>query len=138
MSIFKKRILELVRPPKRETFNISDRQGLKRLFQLRVGLSPLKSHKHNHNFNDIINDTCSCGLGSETSQHFLTQCPNYNLIRIDLLEKVKTILRTNDINFDATNLVHLLLYGHNDLNHSDNRKILEYTIKFIAHSGRLN
>ena len=130
--------MALIRPPKKETFSISDRQGLKRLFQLRVGLSPLKSHKHNHNFNDTINDICSCGLGSETSQHFLLQCPNYNLIRKDLLVKVKSVLRTNDINFDTTNLVDLLLYGHHDLSVFDNRKILEYTINFIALSGRLD
>ena len=61
-----------------------------------------------------------------------------NLIRNDLLGKVKSVLQTKDINFDTVNLVHVLLYGHNDLSSSDNRKILEYTIKFIALSGRLN
>ena len=37
-------------PPKKSIFGIHDHCGIKLLFQLRVGLSPLKGHKKNHNF----------------------------------------------------------------------------------------
>ena len=44
LSVFKKKLMEVYRPKKKEIFNIYD-SGIKWIFQLRVGLSPLKSHK---------------------------------------------------------------------------------------------
>ena len=121
-----------------ETFLLSDRQGLKWIFQLRVGLSHLKSHKFNHNFNDILSDACSCSSSSENTYHFFLVCLNYNLIRVDLFKEIKSILLTKNINFDNINLVNLLLYGNKELDFSENRKILESTVKFILLSGRFN
>ena len=43
-----------------------------------------------------------------------------------------------NINFDNINLVKLLLYGHKELEFSENRKILEFTVNFIYLSGRFN
>ena len=40
LSIFKTNVLKLIRPQKKNVFNIHDPEGTKRLFQLRVGLSP--------------------------------------------------------------------------------------------------
>ena len=138
LSLFKKRLINIIRPSIKETFNLSDRQGLKWIFQIRVGLSQLKAHKLKHNFSDITNDTCSCNLSGETTYHFLITCPNFNTIRQDLLTKVKTILLPKNINFDNLDIVTLLLYGHKDLEFSENRKILELTAKFICLSGRFN
>ena len=50
LSIFKRNILNLIRLESKTVFGIHDPIGLKRLFQLRVQLSPLKSHKRRHNF----------------------------------------------------------------------------------------
>ena len=52
LSIFKSNVLKLIRPQKKNVFNIHDPEGTKRLFQLRVGLSPLRYHKKRHNFKD--------------------------------------------------------------------------------------
>ena len=52
LSIFKKNILKIIRPRKRSIFNIHNPNGIRWIFQLRVGLSPLKSHKKRHNFQD--------------------------------------------------------------------------------------
>ena len=49
LSVFKANISKLIKPPKREIFEVHDPIGIKRIFQLRVGLSPLKSHKKNIN-----------------------------------------------------------------------------------------
>ena len=136
LAIFKKRIISLIRPPKKEIFNMSDRKGLQWIFQLRVGLSNLKKHKSNHNFKDTINDSCSCNSGTETTRHFLLLCPNYNLPRINMLNNVKSILDRNNIDIDTINQVNLLLYGYRTLNYSDNHKILEQTVKFIYLSKR--
>ena len=45
LNSFKSNILKLIRPPKKKVFNIHDPKGIKMLFQLRVGLSPLNHHK---------------------------------------------------------------------------------------------
>ena len=45
LSVFKTNILKLIRPLKNDTFCVYDPKGIKRLFQLRVGLSPLNDHK---------------------------------------------------------------------------------------------
>ena len=71
LPIFKKKMLKLYRPEKKTLYNIHDPNHIKWIFQLRVGLSPLKSHKKNHKFKDSLDDTCSCPLRtSETSEHF--------------------------------------------------------------------
>ena len=53
LAKYKLKFLNLIRPPKKSIFGIHDPCGIKLLFQLRVGLSPLKGHKKNHNFLDI-------------------------------------------------------------------------------------
>ena len=45
IEIFKKNITNLIRPPSKSIYSIHDPKGLKCVFQLRVGLSPLRSHK---------------------------------------------------------------------------------------------
>ena len=47
------------------TFGIHGALELRYLFQLRVNLSPLRSHKRRHNFSDTPSETCECNLGIE-------------------------------------------------------------------------
>ena len=53
--------------------------GIKRLFQLRVGLSALKSHKYRHNFQDTQSDLCDCRTNVEDTEHYLLHCPSFLL-----------------------------------------------------------
>jgi hypothetical protein len=76
LSIFKKHILKVIRPEKKSLFNIHNPNGIRWIFQLRVGLSPLKRHKKLHNFQDTADDLCTCLLNAETTQHVLLKCPN--------------------------------------------------------------
>ena len=56
LKSFKASIFALVRPSPKSIFDIHDPLGVKWLFQLRVGLSPLYEHKKNHNFIDTPSD----------------------------------------------------------------------------------
>ena len=56
----KKYLLAFYRPIEKPVFGIHDPVGLRYLFQLRVGLSHLHSHKIRHNFTDIRSDLCVC------------------------------------------------------------------------------
>ena len=93
-SIFKEAILKNIRPLKQYIFNIHNRTGITWIFQLRVGLSPLKSRKMNHKFIDTPVDTCLCSLNAETTRHFLLECPAN---RQEFLETIDYILILNDL-----------------------------------------
>ena len=94
LSIFKKKFLEIIRPAKKEIFNIHN-PDIRWIFQLRVGLSHLNAHKKQHNFADTPIDTCLCAQNGETTQHFLLECPHFHTHRQELFELVDPILVMN-------------------------------------------
>ena len=127
------------RPANKTLFNIHCPNYIKWIFQLRVGLSPLKAHKKHHNFNDTPDDTCSCSLDAETSHHFLLRCPFFAVPRRDLLQIVNPILMVNEVPVaDDINLVQTLLYGHDKIKFEDNQKILKATIDFVRKTSRFS
>ena len=129
----KKHLISLYRPAIRPTFNIHNSQ-LRYIFQLRVGLSSLRSHKKRHNFADTPSDKCLCKKGVEDTYHFLIKCPFYTSHRNVLFAYLETILRNHDIAVE--NFVELLLYGHSSLNESENKNILLATLDFITKTKR--
>ena len=131
---FRSHLHTLYRPSPKETYGIHDPEGLKYLFQLRVGLSPLRYHKHRHNFLDTPSDTCLCNTGKETVEHFLFKCPFYTSKRLALAQSVVPTLIHHNLAF-LQNDVNLYLYGHRRLK-DDNRIILLETIKFIKSTNR--
>ena len=111
---------------------------MKRLFQLRVGLSPLRHHKKCHNFQDTPVDTCKCLLSAETTDHFLLHCNIYTEMRFVMFQKVNPILQANNLNPQDLNLTKLLLYGSDVLTCENNRFILIATLEFIRNSKRFD
>ena len=47
LNKFKSKLINVIRPNQKSFFGILDHCGTKSLFQIRIGLSPLKSHKKN-------------------------------------------------------------------------------------------
>ena len=92
LSIFKKSIFNLIRPNPKSIFGIHNPLGLRHLFQLRVGLSPLKCHKNSHNFIDTPNDWCDCYCAPESTYHFVLKCPLYLIQRHKLILRVTNLL----------------------------------------------
>ena len=74
----KDHVSSFFRPKPKSIFGVHDPVGLRYLFQLRMGLSPLKSHKSHHNFIDTPSDICQCNQGAEDTNHFLFFCPLYH------------------------------------------------------------
>ena len=139
LSIFKTSFLKLIRPARKETFNISDPEGIKWLFQLRVGLSPLKSHKKRHNFQDSICDLCECTFHPETTAHFFLACPRFIIPRRALMNTINPLLtsfKLNNVRDDE--LVRILLYGNNSFNFTENKVLLKATINFMRLSNRFS
>ena len=135
LGLLKEHVFSLFRPKPKSLFGIHDPQGIRYLFQLRIGLSPLRSHRKHYNFADTPSDTCLCSQGIENTNHFLFQCPFYTTQRATLAASVIVILLRNNLN-NLGNQVRLYLYGHNSMNDSDNKAILLSTIKYINDTKR--
>ena len=78
LSLFKTRLISLVRSVKGQLYGIHDLHGVRRLTQLRVGLSPLHDHTFGHNFLDIKDPMCLSYDGIENAVH--TCCPARNTL----------------------------------------------------------
>ena len=134
---FKKNINVLIRPKPKPVFGIHDPVGLRFLFQLRVGLSPLNCHKCSHNFADTPTDWCNCHCAPEDASHFLLSCDLFSLPRVDLRTSVSNILELNNLNH-LSECFEIYIYGHHSLDDKDNKTILLSTIKFIKDTDRFS
>ena len=127
----KKHIISLIRPPPKDTFAVFNPPLLRYLFQLRVGLSRLRSHKKRHNFADTPSDLCLCKNGVEDTHHYLFNCPFFASHRKALLS---TVVRDKNLN---VNSVDLLLYGDPSLSTAENQTIICATLDYIDKTNRL-
>ena len=135
LSIFKQKINTFIRPIPKLVFEIHNPKGLKCLFQLRVGLSPLRYDKKRHNFADTLSDICECGVAPEDISHFLFFCSNFQAQRDELMNQVIPILQKHNL-MQNTHNPRLFLYGNKSISYSDNKNILLSTIEYIQHSGK--
>ena len=72
IRIFKKRLLEFIRPSPNSIFDIYNPYGIKLLTRLRLGLRHLNEHKFKHGFNDTINLIFICGGDIWNHKSFLS------------------------------------------------------------------
>ena len=135
INILKNHILSLIRPEKKSIFNIHDPAGLRYLFYLRLGLSPLRCHKNNHGFLDTPLANCLCNTGIEDTNHFLFVCPLFDVQRVILVTRVTDILQKYNL-VNLANDCKLYLYGQRTIDFADNRIILLSTINFIKETWR--
>ena len=77
LEIFKKKLLENIRPKRNSCFQIRDKKGVSIITKLRVNFSDLRDHRFRHNFNCISAD-CPCGADTESTMHFLLYCNRYH------------------------------------------------------------
>ena len=136
-NILKTHLASFFRPPKRSIFNVHDPTGIRFLFQLRLGLSPLRSHKKRHKFDDTPSDLCLCNIGVEDTKHFLFKCPFHATKRASLATVVVPILIRNNLNHLSED-EKLYLYGNDSISDSDNKAILVATMKFIKDTNRFS
>ena len=137
IAVFKKNLKNLIRPKPRPIFGISDSMGIKFIFQLRLGLSPLKFHEKKHNFLDTPEDLCDCRSACEDTAHFLFTCDIHNVARVSLRTTVLDILLPRQLQHLISN-TELYLYGHSSLSRIENKGIVLSTIKFIKESNRFS
>ena len=137
---FKKTLLNQIREKKDSYFRLVSNRKVKYLTMLRLGLSPLKAHKHRHGFAEELQSGPDCGMCEcpETTEHYLLYCRSFRLSRSILFDKVSEIM---NVDFSTLARIHkktILLYGKSDLSKAQNLKILTYTTEFVEKSKRFN
>ena len=124
-------------PGEKKYFGIHDHSGVGYLFQLRVDLCSLRYHKKRHNFVDTPSNECPCNFGIEDTNHFLFLCPFYVAQKATLVTSVIGILQKYNLNHLGSQS-NLYLYGHREINLTDNRKLLVSTLKYIKETRRFS
>ena len=137
LNIFKKTLLNFIRPSGSTVFNCHNPKGVKLLTRLRLGLSHLREHKFKHSFQDSLNPICSCGNDIETSAHYLLHCPNFSNERSTFLNIIGSIDR-NILTRSDSQVTETLLYGNSNSNNITNTLILNATIDFLIAAKRLD
>ena len=135
ISAFKSALTGMIVPEEKSIFKIRNKD-LRYLYQLRVGLSPLRAHKFRHNFRDTSNEICTCQSGIESTSHFLLYCPLFDDQREVLKDTVQPIIRVLPNISDDTSMTTILLYGSKALNPTHNKEILNATLAYIQNTGR--
>ena len=135
--IFKKKLLEFIRPSGNSVFKCHNPKRIKLLTRLRLGLSHLREHKFKHGFLDSLNPICSCGQNIETSTHFLLHCSSYSNERLTFLNIIRNIdsniLSKNDLKVTVT-----LLCGDSSYDDTKNTLIMNATKEFLFTSERFD
>ena len=137
LNIFKKTLLNFIRPSGSTVFNCHNPKGIKLLTRLRLGLSHLREHKFKHSFQDSLNPICSCGNDIETSAHFLLHCPNFSNERSACLNIIGSIDR-NILTGSDSQITEALLYGDSNSNNVTSTLIVNATIDFLIATKRFD
>ena len=121
LSTFKLHLNSNIQKPP-EYYKVGSRFGQIHHTRLRLNCSSLHFDLHRKN---IINDPhCSCGA-IETPNHYLTECPNYALLR-----------RTYLTNLPCPLILNVMLYGSDRLSLRENCLIFLNVQQFIVASKR--
>ena len=84
-KLFRKRILEFIRPQPNIILSVPNSLGLSHLTRLHVGLNHLREHIFRHNFWDSLNQICNCGNAIESTKHDFLHCSIFKNERQSLL-----------------------------------------------------
>ena len=130
LSVFKKNLLNFIRPCANSIFSIHKPYEIKLLIRWRLGLSHLHDHKFRHCFQDTLNPLCDCGNDTETTTYFFLHCPSFHTPRQTLLNNIKNI-NEQILSHGKDQLIQTFLYGSPNFNLTVNRLILNATIEYL-------
>ena len=134
---FQNALIKIGRPIPKPIYNVHNPVGLKLLLRLRLGLSYLNQHKFNHNFQDCLNQLCSCSLEVAFVSHFFLHCHYYSNIHSTLYNELQSI-DMDLLNQEDDIVVKVLPYGTTNFNNNQNFKLLSSSIDYILKSGRFS
>ena len=132
-KLFRKRILDFIRPHPNSIFNAPNFLGSAYRIRLSFGLIHLREHKFRHIFRDSLNLICNCVNAIESTNYYLLHCSNFKNERQSLLQNVRIV----DPNFlSKDTFTSLLLYGDNTLTDNIDTFLLNSVIEYITSTKR--
>ena len=90
-SVFRKGLVDFIRPTPNSTFGTNDVSGLKLLIRLRVGFSHLREHEFKHIFQGRLNPLCPCSSEAEDTYHYFMCSQNLSDQRNVLFDGLNSI-----------------------------------------------
>ena len=90
-NIFRKVLLNFIRPSENKICNIHDQVGIKLLTRLRLRSSHLHKHKFRHDFEGTLNPLCPCSIEAENTLYFFLRCQFFNDIWEIFMNCVKNV-----------------------------------------------
>ena len=130
-SVFRKALLEFIRPTAKITFETNDIPGLKLLAR------HLREHKFKHNFPDSLNPLCPLSLEAEDTCHFFMRCQSFSNQRnvfFDYLNSINSeILKMNE-----NEIVQVALFGNKSFCKDMNFRVITSSIRFTKDSKRFD
>ena len=129
-NLFRKSLLNFIRPSTSKVYNINATVGIKLITRLRLGFSHLREHKLKHNFQDTLNPLCSCSTEVESTSHYFLRCHFFEALRATIMNEL------GNINSDLTtlrdeNLTNILLYGNQIYDDKTNQIVLMHVIRYM-------
>ena len=131
LTLFKKSILQFIRPTPNRIFNCYNPIGIKQITRLRLGLSHLRDHKFKRNFLDCLNPICCCGKDIETTVHYLLHCPIFSDERSIFLSNIRSI-DENVLSGSDSRISETLLFCIFSFNVTKSTSILNTTTHLIS------
>ena len=88
-NIFRKLILNFIRPSASKVYNITDAIGIKLITRLYLDFSHLHEHKFKHNFQDMLNPLCSCSIEVKFTPHCFLCCHFFDTLQATLMNNLR-------------------------------------------------
>ena len=136
-SVFRKALLDFIRPTANSTFGANDVSGLKLLTCLRVGFSHLKEHELKHDFQDTLNPLCPSSLEAEDTYHFFMRCQNFSNQQNVLFDNLNSI-NLEILKMSENEIVQVLLFGNKSFSKDINFRIITSSVRFFKDSKRFD
>ena len=118
--IFKRKILNIIRPKKSPYYGLFGFSKIRYLTMLRMELSPLNDHKYKHNFQNTHQFCAVCGC-TENTRHYLLSCKSYQLSRTTMFNTISPIIRSQlgkELSTVPQSLmISIMLYGSEDIDY---------------------
>ena len=136
-NIFRKSILNFIRPSAIKVYNINDTTIIKLITRLRLGFSHLREYKIKYNFQGTLNPFCSRSIEVESSSHYFLCCHFFDALRATLMNDLRNIDRDLPTLRDEY-LTNILLYGNQIYDDKANQITLIHIIRYIKDSRRFD
>ena len=129
-SVFRKALVDFIRPTPNSTFGTNDVSGLKLLIRLRVGFSHLREHEFKHIFQGRLNPLCPCSSEAEDTYHYFMCSQNLSDQRNVLFDGLNSI-NSEILKMSEKEIVWVLLFRNKSFSKDMNFRIITSSIHFV-------